>query len=53
MKTEEFSDSDGTESKIEEFMNDNPLLSNPDMPIFDVATGKMDKPSRNLDPPYI
>ncbi len=53
MKTEEVSDSDGTESEIEEFLNDNPLLSNPDMPIFDVATGKMDKPSSNLDPPYI
>ncbi len=23
------------------------------MPIFDVATGKMDKPSCNLEPPYI
>lgn len=53
MKTEEFSDSDGTESEIDEYLNENPLLSNPDMPIFDVATGKMDKPSCNLEPPYI
>jgi hypothetical protein len=53
MKTEEFSDSEDTESEIEEYLNDNPLLSNPNMPIFDVATGKMDKPSSNLEPPYI
>ncbi len=53
MKTEEFSDSDGTESEIEEFLSDNPLLSNPDMKIFDVATGKMDKPRSNPEPPYI
>ncbi len=39
---EEYSDSDGTESELEEYLNENPLLSNPDMPIFDVATGKMD-----------
>jgi len=53
MKAEEFSDSDGTESEIDEYLTENPLLSNPNMPIFDVATGKMDKPSCNLEPPYI
>ncbi len=51
MKTEEFSDSDGTNSEIEEYLNDNPLLSNRTCQFFDVATGKMDKPSSNLEPP--
>ncbi len=34
LKMEEYSDSDGTESELEEYLNENPLLSNPDMPIL-------------------
>ncbi len=47
------SDSEDSESEISDFLRENPLLSNPRMPIFDIATGKLDEPKVNNQPPFI
>jgi hypothetical protein len=47
------SDSEDSESEISDYLRENPLLSNPRMPIFDIATGKLDEPTVNNQPPFI
>ena len=47
------SDSEDSESEISDYLRENPLLSNPRMPIFDIATGKLDEPKVNKQPPFI
>ncbi len=46
-------DSDDSESEIGDYLRENPLLSNPSMPIFDIATGRLDEPKVNKQPPFI
>ena len=47
------SDSEDSESELSDYLRENPLLSNPSMPILDIATGKLDEPKVNKQPPFI
>ncbi len=52
-ESSDLEDSEDSESEISEYLRENPLLSNPKMPIFYIAKGKLDEPKVNKQPPFI